>query len=353
MTRRARRPKAASGPFHVVLLAGGSGTRFWPLSRAKRPKQFLRLVGDRSLLRSTWDRARRLAPASRIWVVAPKDLAASVRRELPLLAAGRLVVEPSPKDTAPAIALACHAVARVAPDAIVGIFPTDHVIGDRRKFAAAVASARRAAEGGSLVCLGITPDRPATGFGYLLTAKRPVGTTAVPVRRFVEKPDTARARRFVASGRYLWNGGMFVWRVSRFLDEIARVAPDVARVGDPAARGFAGRWSELRKISVDYAVMERAADVSVVPLDAGWDDVGSWDAVARLSAGGTAPGGVVAVDSPGSVVFGGRRLVALVGLPDAVVVETPDVLLVAARSSGEAMRRVVKAVREAGREDLL
>jgi len=339
---------------HVVLLAGGSGTRFWPLSRVKRPKQFLALAGRQSLLRDTWDRARKLAPANRIWVVAPRALAPAVRRELPALRPDRLIAEPSPRDTAPAIALACAVVARHDPAAITGIFPCDHVIGDVASFERAVGAAARAARGGALVCLGVAPTRPATGFGYLKVAKRPRTATATPVLQFVEKPDTARAGRFVRSGRYLWNGGMFVWRVDRFLDELARVAPKVHHAAVAVAGGSKASWRHAPKISIDYALMEKADGVAVVPLDAGWDDIGSWEAAARRASTGAAGSGTrLLLGSDGSAVFGGKRLVAMVDLPGVVVVDTPDALLVLARSSSEKMKSVVEALRAAGRADVL
>jgi mannose-1-phosphate guanylyltransferase len=338
---------------HVVLLAGGSGTRFWPLSRTKRPKQFLPLAGPHSLLRSTWDRVRRLAPASRIWVVAPRTLASDVRRELPNLRRDRLIAEPSPRDTAPAIALACARIARRDPRAIAAFFPCDHLIGDLRAFGRAVAAAERAAERGALVCVGIAPDRPATGFGYLKVGAKPKAGVASPVLEFVEKPDPARARRFLRSGRYLWNGGMFVWRIDRFLAELARVAPEIRRQTAAVAGGSLAAWRRVPKISIDYAVMEKAANVAVVPLDAGWDDVGSWDAAARHASGAGGRGARVILGSDGSVVFGGERLVAIVDVPGVVVVDTKDALLIASRASSEKLKSVVEAVRAAGRADLL
>jgi len=345
---------ARGGAFHVVLLAGGSGTRFWPMSRRARPKQLLPLAGARSLLRETWDRALSLAPVARIWVVAPKALSAAIRRELPRLRADRLILEPSPRDTAPAVALACATVAPEDPDATVGIFPTDHLVRDVGAFARAVAAAREEAASGSLVCLGVRPDRPATGFGYLKLRSRPARggrARALAVARFVEKPDAARARRFVSSGRYLWNGGMFVWKASAFLAAADRVAPEVAAAARAVSAGRIAAWSAAPKISVDYAVMEKAERVAVVPLDAGWDDVGSWDAAARLKDG--RPRDLLAIDSPGSVVFGRGRLVAVLGLPGIVVVDTDDALLVAARSASEDLKSLVAALRESGRDDLL
>jgi mannose-1-phosphate guanylyltransferase len=344
-----------SSPLHVIILAGGSGTRFWPLSRAKRPKQFLSFGGRRSLLRATWDRARSLAPASRIWVAAPRALAASVRRELPALGRARLILEPTPRDTAPAIALACAVVSEHDPAATVAVLPSDHVIADGAAFSRAVASACRAARDGALVCLGIAPDRAATGFGYLELAAAPKPGSVSPVVAFVEKPDAARARRFVRSGRYLWNGGMFVWRVDRFLAEVAKVAPDVHRAAVGAAAGSAGAWRRSPKISLDYAVMEKASRVVVVRLDAGWDDVGSWDAAARhAQADAGRRGGRLLLGSEGSVAFGdGRRLIAILDVPGVVVVDTKDALLVVARASSERTKELVRELASLGRKDLL
>ena len=345
--------RRASGRFHAVLLAGGSGTRFWPLSRDDRPKQFLALAGRRSLLAESWSRARRLAPAERIWVVAPERLARRVRDELRGLEARNLILEPAPRDTGPAVALACASIVRRDAGATVGVFPTDHVIRDVAAFAAAVRVAAERAARGSLVCLGVTPDRPATGFGYLRCAERPLTGRAVRVARFVEKPDPPRARRFLRSGEYLWNAGMFVWRAERFLDELGRTEPAIRSAVEAHLAGRARAWGRATRLSVDYAVMERAHDVAVVPLDAGWDDVGSWDAAARLLGADRADGGVIRVDAAGSAVFGQRRMIALVDVPDVVVVDTEDALLVVARERTEKVRRVVDELRRRGRRDLL
>ena len=324
------------------------------MSRAKHPKQFLALAGKVSLLRATWDRARTMVPAERIWAVAPRMLAAAVRRELPGLRRDRLVLEPSPRDTAPAIALACSVIAKNDPNATAAILPSDHVIRDTAAFKRAVAVASRAAAAGSLVCLGIAPDRAATGFGYLKLGAPGRAGVASPVVAFVEKPDAARARRFLKSGRYLWNGGMFVWRVDRFLDELARVAPEVYRATASVAAGSPASWRNAPRISVDHAVMEKASRVAVVPLDAGWDDLGSWDAAARhTSPGQDGHGKRLMIGSDGAVVFGGTRFVAILDLPGVVVVDTKDALLVLPRASSEKVKSVLEAVRSAGRADLL
>jgi mannose-1-phosphate guanylyltransferase len=336
---------------HAVLLAGGSGTRFWPWSRTDRPKQFLALTGGEPLLVQAWRRARALVPPSRLWVVAPRPLVRHVRRMLPGLGAHRLIVEPEPRDTGPAIVLACATIAQEHPRAVAVVLPTDHVIADLRAFTSAVGVAAQAARRGGLVCLGIRPDRPATGFGYLECVGRPGARRAVAVARFVEKPKLARARSFLRSGRHLWNAGMFVWRVDRFLEEARRVAPSLAEpvLAHVAGEGR-GAWKRAERRSVDYAVMERARGVRVVALKAGWDDVGSWDAAARLRGERADGRTVLRVDSEGSAVFGeGGRLVALVGVRDVVVVDTEDALLVVRRDHSEQVRAVVEALVTSGR----
>ncbi len=339
--------------FHVVLLAGGSGTRFWPHSRHDNPKQFLALGGKDPLLVSTWKRVRRLAPETRIWVVAPDSHKARIRKLLPGLKRGNLIVEPSGRDTAPAIALACATVQARDATAVVGVFPTDHVIGDVPKFTAAVHRAVDVAQQGSLVCLGIRPDRAATGFGYLKCATVPQGGGATVVAKFVEKPDPARARRFVKSGRYLWNGGMFVWRAARFLEEMDRTAPRIRRAVAAHLAGERGAWERATRLSVDYAVMEQATDVQVVPLDAGWDDLGSWDAAGRLRSKDPHARSRILLDSEGSVVFAGEKMVAVVGVPGVAVVDSGDALLVVSRARTEQVKLVVETLKKRRRKDLL
>jgi mannose-1-phosphate guanylyltransferase len=348
--------RGESSRFHVILLAGGSGTRFWPLSRSSRPKQFLPLSGTRPLLVDTWRRARKLAPPERVWVVAPAHLARSVRRMLPELERRRLILEPSPRDTAPAIVLACATVEKADPGAIVGIFPTDHVIRNEREFVRCVRMAADEASRRRLVCLGIRPDRPATGFGYLSCKSTPVKGRSVGVARFVEKPDLGRAKRFLRSGKYLWNAGMFVWKAERFLEEAGRRAPGIVRAVTGHLAGRKTAWGRARRLSVDYAVMEQAQDVWVVPLVAGWDDVGSWDAAARLREEAGESGSAnrpLLVDSDHSVVFGDGRLVALVDVPGVTVVDTPDALLVVSRDAAERVKQVVEELRRRRRRDQL
>jgi mannose-1-phosphate guanylyltransferase/mannose-6-phosphate isomerase len=265
-----------------------------------------------------------------------------------------MVIEPTPRDTGPAVGLACAAVANRDPCAIAAIFPTDHVIEDDPEFIRSVRAAAAAAGRGALVCLGVKPDRPATGFGYLKCATKPVRGRSVGVARFVEKPSLNRARKFLESGSYLWNAGMFIWKVDRFMKELDRTAPAIGRAVRATLAGNKRAWTRASRLSVDYAVMEKARDVRVVPLDAGWDDIGSWDAAARMRGNADrARARRIMVNSPGSEVFGDTRMVALVDAPDMIVVDTPDALLVVSRKSSENVRAVVEQLRRRGRKDLL
>ena len=273
---------------------------------------------------------------------------------LPGLRPDNVIVEPSPRDTGPAVALACATIADRDPGAVVGLFPTDHVIRNTEEFVRSVRVAASAAGRGALVCLGIRPDHPATGFGYLKCSARPSKRKAVAVDRFVEKPDARRARRFLKTGKYLWNGGMFVWRAERFLEEGRRVAPGVVEPVCAFVDGKRRAWIRAERRSVDFAVMEKAREVEVVALDAGWSDVGSWDAAGRLrEAAGRRESTHILVDSPGSVVFGNARLVAVVDAPGVAVVDTPDALLVVSRRGSERVRAVVEELRRRRRTDLL
>lgn len=322
---------------HIVLLAGGTGTRFWPMSRSRRPKQMLKLFGGRSLLQGTWDRARRLAPPTRVWAVAPRALKRAIARQLPGLRADRMVLEPTPRGTAAAVGVACRAVLSEDPAALVAILPTDHVVGDLRAFAQSVRRAARAAVPGTIVCLGVRPERPATGFGYLETDGPAHGSRALRVRRFVEKPSAARARRFARSRHSYWNAGIVVGTGRTILDELRACAPSVHRAVTSTRRAD---WERAPRLSFDHAVLEKSDRLAVVPLTAGWADAGSWEAAAAHAS----PSSAFVLGSPGSVAFGSGRVVAIVGVPGIVVVDTPDAVLVVSRASAERVREVVRRV---------
>jgi mannose-1-phosphate guanylyltransferase len=333
-------------------MAGGSGTRFWPRSRRRLPKQLLRITGPRTLLQETVDRLRGLLPPGQILVVTHRDHAAEVRRQLPQLPAANVLVEPIGRNTAPCLALAALTLAARAPNATFVSLPADHAIADPRRFRATLAEAFGwAARARAPVTIGIVPTGPETGYGYIRLGA-PLGRHARRVRAFVEKPPLAQARRFVAARAYLWNSGMFVWRVDvalalleKYLPALtAALRPAMRHTGRRRAAAIARAYRRLTPVSIDYGIMEKAEHVVVVRGDFGWSDVGSWAALAdlerNLRGGPRAP--VVAVDAARYVVFSPERLVALVGIDDVIVVDAPDAVLICRRDRAQDVRRVVE-----------
>jgi mannose-1-phosphate guanylyltransferase/mannose-6-phosphate isomerase len=355
---------------HVAVLAGGKGTRFWPVGRASRPKQVLALDGDdpRSLVRSTYDRVAPLCDRGGPWIVASRTLGPSLRRLLPAAARARTLLEPEPKNTAAAVALAAHAVASVDPDASVAVVPSDHHVAPDGAYREALrALLGRARASGRILTLGLRPTFPATGYGYLEVGEARAETTAGPVHavaRYVEKPARPAANRFVRSGRHLWNLGTFAFTPKAFLDAFATHFPEGAQAFAPvlATKRFGPRlaaaYRAVPSISVDYAVMEKCRDLEVLATSFDWDDLGSWDAVARHASadaqGNVLGAGHLAVDAVDCFVRADDgTAVALLGVSDLIVVRTKDALLVARRGRGEDVRKVYEAWKAKGREDLL
>jgi mannose-1-phosphate guanylyltransferase len=336
-------------------MAGGSGTRFWPRSRQRVPKQLLPIAGRRSLLADTLARVRGLAAPRHTWVVTAAHHATAVRREAHGLPRGNVLVEPVGRNTAAAVGLAALRVARQAPDAVMLVLPADHAIGDAAAFRATLARAAEvAADTDRLVTIGVAPTHPETGYGYIQTGEPLGAPDALAVARFIEKPDLARARALLDGGDVLWNAGIFAWRVARILEELRRWVPDVmapleAAVARGTPRALAQAYRRIPAISIDTGVLERAERVAVVRAGFPWSDVGSWAAVADLWRNGAEPNAVrgrtVLVDSAGCVVDAGSRLVALVGVQDLVVVDTPDALLVCPKSRAQDVRLVVDELR--------
>jgi len=352
---------------YVLVLSGGAGTRLWPLSRRDRPKQFLDLIGDRSLLQDTVDRVSEFVPSERIFVVAPPEHRALIHEQLPDLPADHLVVEPYPRGNAAAIGLAMAALAAFDPDAVVAVLPSDHVVGDRGQFRKVLIAATAAAERGHLVTLGISPERADTGFGYIeagekLDVESPVEVRAV--KRFIEKPKRDAAERMVAAGGHYWNAGMFVWRVEEILRAYERHLPRTAKalaalreaIGSPRYESvLAEVWEETDRTTVDYGIAEKADNVAVVPADIGWQDVGSWARLAEIASKSDnwTTGDLVAEESHDNYVWAPGKTVALVGVEGLVVVDTPDALLVTTKEQSEAVKTVVDRLKRDGREDLL
>jgi mannose-1-phosphate guanylyltransferase len=374
--------------FWAVVPAGGAGTRLWPLSRARHPKFLLDLTGSgRSLLQGTVDRLGPLT-AERVVVVTGAAHADAVRAQLPGLGADQVLAEPSPRDSMAAIGLAAAVIARHDPDAVIGSFAADHVIPDQGAFEAVIREAASVARDGHLVTIGVEPTWPATGFGYIRAGEPLAGApTALRVLEFVEKPDAERAARYVASGEFRWNAGMFVVRAATLLELLEQWHPDLAHglraiAADPSR--LDELWPGLTRIAIDHAVAEPAADagrVVVVPAPFEWDDVGDFASLATLlpasggagavgdQAGGEGASGtgadgihdlrvlgdaaqVMAIDAGGVVVPAGGRRIAVVGLADVVVVDTPDALLVTTRARAQDVKAVVDALKAQGRTDL-
>ncbi|MFZ5862227.1 MAG: mannose-1-phosphate guanylyltransferase/mannose-6-phosphate isomerase [Nitrospirota bacterium] len=350
---------------YAVILAGGSGTRFWPLSRRLAPKQLLSLTSDRTMLQETVLRVVPTVAADRIWVVTGRDLADETNRQLRAVGMQATVLgEPVGRNTALAIAVTARRLAHRDPDAVMVVLPADHAIAKPEGFRACLDGAIAVARAGYLVTMGIVPHRPETGYGYIkrgdALAVETGGRTAPPtvfrVERFVEKPDRATAERYVTDGSYAWNSGMFVWRAAAILEELSRHAPNVAAAGDRIAAAMAAGdntavrnlYEAAESVSIDYAVMERSTRVAVIPADFGWNDVGSWaaldDVATKDARGNVVSGRVVDVDSRNSILYAQDRVVAAIGLNDLVVVDTPDATLVCAKERAQDVRKVVDAL---------
>ncbi len=350
-----------------VLLSGGSGTRLWPMSRRDRPKQFLSLVTDKSLFQDTLARAEIVCSGQLPIVVcseAHRFLVAEQLREQGLTGA-EIVLEPAARNTAPAIALAALVALARGQDPLLLVLPSDHAIEDQAAFKAAVEQAASYASKGRLVAFGVVPLRPETGYGYIRGGAPLDASGARPIAEFVEKPDQERARAYVDSGDYFWNSGMFLFRASRYVEELEEYAPEIAAVCRQALNSASRDLDFLRiapeafescpSDSVDYAVMERTKDAVVVPLDAGWSDVGTWSAIWGLAKvegdGNLLRGEAYAVDVRNSLIHSSGRVVAAVGVEDLVIVETSDAVLVAHRDRVQAVREAVVCLTEAGRQE--
>ena len=358
---------------HAIVMAGGSGTRFWPASRAALPKQLLPLAGERTLLEDTVARLEGLVPPERVLVVTAERLLDAVHRQLPRVPAAGLVGEPCKRDTAPCIGLAALLVARHDPDAIMAVMPSDHVIRPAAKFQEAIRQAAAIVETAPdrLVTFGIRPTYPAEGFGYIQQgAPLAVAAGAAPahaVARFREKPPAPVAAEYLAAGNYLWNAGIFVWRARTILAALRERQPEclahlerIAAAWDGPDREavFAREFAAIKGISIDYAVLEHAPDVVVIEAPFAWDDLGGWSAVARQrgtdAAGNTIVGRHLGIDSVRTIVHAAEdHLVVTMGLEDMLVVHTPDATLVADRASEEAVRKVVAELENRGWREYL
>ena len=347
---------------YAIIMAGGSGTRFWPLSRSDRPKQFLALGPDaRSLLRATAERVWKLIPPERTLVVTSELLRGQVERELPEVGADRILAEPVGRNTAPCIGWAATHVRRLDPKAVMTVLPADHYIGNTEAYVETLRRGLEAATHGDYVTIGIRPTRAETGYGYI-----EVGGELDPgvfrARRFVEKPNRQRAEQFVASGTFLWNSGMFFFVASRILEAIDMHLPGLAaqlhRYEEAAASGdepklVSETYASLPAVSIDHGIMEKVDSVSVVPGSFDWSDLGSWTSAWELSPqdgrGNVLPDGGVALHAAGNYVWAPEgKLVALIGVKDLIVVDSGDALLIVPRERAQEVKDIVAALRERG-----
>jgi len=354
---------------YAVILAGGSGTRFWPLSRHLYPKQLLRIMGGETLIQQTMRRVVGCVSADQVLISTNSLQAESIRFQLAEWKDGlqnSFLLEPEGRNTAPAIALAACRVMESDPDGIMLVLPADHVIKEDSRFQASVSLATQLADDGHLVTFGVKPIRPETGYGYIQPNRRVrLGSRRSlighPVARFVEKPDAPTAQRYLRSGNYYWNSGMFVWRASVILDELARHQPALMRSvkalaskakPNSVSEEFARAYKQLPSISIDHGVMERSSRAAVIPVAFTWSDVGNWSSLEEVApldrAGNVVSGKVVDFDSRNSVLYADQRVVATIGLSDMIVVDTADATLVCPKSRAQDVKQVVELLKKQG-----
>jgi mannose-1-phosphate guanylyltransferase len=346
----------------ALILAGGAGTRFWPLSRGHRPKQLLALDGHRSLLAATVDRLSGLVEPQNLWICTTVALREAVIAQVPTVPARQVLAEPEGRNTAPAIGWSLVSMPAHERDEVVAVFPADHRVGDPAAFRAAIETAARVAgRDRRIMTLGVVPRWAETGFGYLeLGEELDPGNRVSRVVRFIEKPDRETAEAFVASGRYYWNPGIFVFPGTTMLEALERFVPEI-HSGLAQIEAAPGRLAEiyprLPAVSIDIGIMEKLDDLATLPLDCGWSDLGSWltlDEVLDKDADGNAlVGDVVALDSRDNLLLADQGCVAAVGVEDLVVVRTADVVLVAPKRRSQEVRDLVDRLRIAGRDELL
>ena len=358
---------------YAIIMAGGSGTRFWPLSREKMPKQLLKIGGEDTLIRQTVSRMLPLVPVANMFIVTNASLADSIGYQLKSRFDRNwdenMILEPEAKNTAPALGLAALHLERMDQESVMVVLAADHFIKKTDEFLALIQKAGDAAQRGYLVTLGIKPDRPETGYGYIRSDK-PCGDPGLDgvrrVQSFVEKPDLETAKRYVQSGDYFWNSGIFVWKTSIFLAEIEKHHPQLhqglceirKQIGtEREAETVRAVFGRLEPISVDYAVMEKTDRAAVIPADIGWSDVGSWTALddvsERNASGNVVTGNVIDIGSRDSIIYAEKRLVATIGLRDTVVVDTPDATLVCSKERAQDVKKIVDELKKRKAEEHL
>ncbi len=356
---REKTEQKTSIPLYAVILAGGIGSRFWPLSRATTPKQLLKVVGDESLLKSTIKRLTPLVPAEKVFVVTNEEQAELIRLHLCYEEEGeplcpKYVVEPMGRNTAPAIGLAALRLYEMNPQAVMAVLPADHIIDEGEKFRTHLIRAAELAQKGHLVTFGIIPTTPETGYGYIKSGERLENEVAgaCRVEKFVEKPDKARAEAYLAEGGYYWNAGIFIWKAARILDEIKRHMPAMYKqlMSIKEGKDISAAYGAMESVSIDTGILEKAEGVVVIPADFSWSDMGSWNSfgevLGRGEGGNVIKGRVVDLESNNSIILGCDRVVATIGLRDMILVDTPDATLVCPKDRAQDVKAVVEALKE-------
>jgi mannose-1-phosphate guanylyltransferase len=354
---------------YALIMAGGSGTRLWPASRESRPKQLLGLLSGRTMLQEACQRITPLVPGDKIFVVTNEACTDAVRQQIPQVPADHIIGEPEGHGTAPCIGLSALYLKRLDPEAVMAVLTADHYIEKADELRHALEAAAQVAAEGRLVTLGIQPNRPTTGYGYIERAQKLTqinGLDVYRVEKFTEKPDLATAQAFIESGRHYWNSGMFIWKVATILREFEKLMPHFyaqlmeigAALGTAEERAVLGRvWPEVENETIDYGIMERAEDVAVIPVDIGWSDVGSWATLFELlpadGEGNVVVGQHIGLDTKGCLIHGSHRLVTTIGLEDMIVVDTEDALLVCPRGRAQEVRDLVERLRESSKGEYL
>lgn len=349
---------------YVVIMAGGSGTRFWPLSREVMPKQLLRIDGGETLIQQTIGRVTPIIPLDHIYIVTNKNHAEQIRLQVQDIKKENFIIEPAAKNTAAAVGLSAVYLHYKNPEAIMCVLSADHVIRHKDRFLEILKGSFKAAQEGYLVTIGIKPNRPETGYGYIEAGDRIDFPAAFSVKRFIEKPDIAKATEYIRDGHYYWNSGMFVWKSSIIIEEIGKHMPALFKglkeIESSISKGDEESvarkvFSKLEPTSIDYGVMERSNKVAVIPADLGWSDVGSWTALDEISRrdkdGNVITGNVIDVDSRDSILYASNRLVATLGLRDMVVVDTEDATLVCRKDRAQDVKKIVEELKRRGAEE--
>jgi len=354
---------------YALIMAGGSGTRLWPRSRESHPKQLLGLLSERTMLQEACQRVAPLVSNDKIFVVTSEAYTDIVRQQIPQVPAANIIGELEGHGTAPCIGLSALYLRRLDPEAVMAVLTADHYIEKAGELRRALGAAAQVAEEGHLVTLGIQPDRPAMGYGYIHRSERLAqisGLDVYRVEKFTEKPDLATAQTFMESGQYYWNSGMFIWKISTILREFEKLMPRFyaqlmeidAALGTAEERVVQERvWPQVENETIDYGIMERTEDVAVIPVDIGWSDVGDWAALSELlpadAEDNVVVGQHIGLDTTGCLIHGSRRLVTTIGLEDMIVVDTEDALLVCPRERAQEVKKLVDMLKEMGRDEYL